>query len=186
MLKVIDVGLMSNHLNAHQGVIKRLELYTSHAKNQQLVHTLNQQIGAMKNHVNVMNQLLNTNNTNAVTLPPIPRGIPTGISTGSSIDIGLEDRDISFDAHFTANAMANDNFVSSSNMKDQQAKRLHNEMAMQESTIANQYEMLAQQLGWANPPNATKVEQTQAMNHLANIPPNSGIADQQTDQRFMQ
>ena len=37
MLKTIDVGLMANHLSAHKGVISRLELYTKHAKEQQLV-----------------------------------------------------------------------------------------------------------------------------------------------------
>lgn len=51
MLKTIDVGLMANHLSAHKGVISRLELYTKHAKEQQLVVILQKQIGIMKNHV---------------------------------------------------------------------------------------------------------------------------------------
>jgi F0F1-type ATP synthase epsilon subunit len=57
MLKTIDVGLMANHLLAHKGIIKRLELYANTAVNQQLARTLEQQIGMMRNHVQVMNQL---------------------------------------------------------------------------------------------------------------------------------
>ncbi|MCM3441556.1 hypothetical protein AB3Z07_26730 (plasmid) [Metabacillus halosaccharovorans] len=51
MLKTIDVGLMANHLSAHEGVIKRLDLYVKITKNQQLLNILGQQIGTMKNHV---------------------------------------------------------------------------------------------------------------------------------------
>ncbi|UOQ94023.1 hypothetical protein MUO14_03370 [Halobacillus shinanisalinarum] len=49
MLNTVDVGLMANHLDAHKSIIKRLELYLNNAKNQQLIHTLEQQIGIMKN-----------------------------------------------------------------------------------------------------------------------------------------
>lgn len=94
---------------------------------------------------------------------------------------------MALDAHFTANAMANDNFVSSSNMKSPQAKRLHTEMAMQESNIANQYEMLAEQLGWVNPPVATNVEQTQVISPKISMSPNGTMTNQQQiEQRYTQ
>ncbi|UOR12046.1 hypothetical protein [Halobacillus amylolyticus] len=171
MLNTVDVGLMANHLDAHKGIIKRLELYLNHAKNQQFIHTLEQQIGILKNHVKVMNQLLDPNNTSPVTLPSIPQSTLNGGKQTSSVDIGLVDRDMAFDAHFTANAMAKDNFVSSNDMKNQQVKQLHSGMAMQQSHIGNQYEMLAQQLGWLNPPQATNLEQTNSISPLNNTPP---------------
>lgn len=54
------------------------------------------------------------------------------------------------DAHFTATAMANDNFVSATNMKDPLVKRIHAEMALQQSDIANLHENLAHQLRLVN------------------------------------
>ncbi len=187
MIKTIDVGLMANHLDAHKGVIKRLELYMRMTKNQQLVHTLNQQIGAMKNHVKVMNQLLDPTNTNPVTLPPIPQNVMNHGIQSPFIDTGMVDRDITFDALFTANAIANDNFISSSNMKNQQVKQLHAEMAKQQSHIANQYEMLAEQLGWLSHPDATNQEQTQSMSPLPSVPPNNVMGGQhQTGQQYPQ
>jgi hypothetical protein len=185
MLKTIDVGLMSNHLLAHKGIIKRLEFYANSAKDQQLILFLDQQIGTMRNHVKVMNQLLDPNNTNPVTLPPIPQGLVNNGKQISTVDIGLEDHDMALDAHFTATAIANDNFISSSNMKNQQVKRIHTEMALQQSQIANQYEMLAQQLGWLKHPNATTLEQTEAMN----VPTYESMTNQphnQKQQRFQQ
>ena len=168
MLKTIDVGLMVNHLSAHEGVIKRLDLYVKITKNQQLLNILGQQIGTMKNHVQVMNMLLDPNHSKQVTLPPIPQN-GFQINTQQSImEIGLEDKYMALDAHFTATAMANDNFISSTNMKDPHVKHIHVEMAMQQSQIAKQHEMLGEQMGWMTHPNATTNEQQQAINPLNN------------------
>jgi hypothetical protein len=187
MLKTIDVGLMANHLSAHKGVISRLELYTKHAKEQQLVVILQKQIGIMKNHVEVMNQLLNPNQNNNLNLPPIPLNVPIYQNQSNQLDIGIDDRNMALDAHFTATAMANDNFVSATNMKDPQVKRIHVEMALQQSDIANLHENLAHQLGWLTHPNATSIQQNEAMSPLGkfqqnstvmNVPPNLSTQNQ--------
>ncbi|MDC3417584.1 hypothetical protein NC799_11820, partial [Aquibacillus sp. 3ASR75-54] len=41
-------------------------------------------------------------------------------------------------------------------------KKIHIEMALQQSHIADQLDMLAQQNGWMSHPNATAMEQTNA------------------------
>lgn len=168
MLKTVDVGLMANHLSAHQGVIRRLELYTKLTKNQQLNQIFNQQIGAMKNHVQVMNMLLNPNQTNQqITVPPIPQnGMQMQQTHQMSSDMEISDKHMALDAHFTATAMANDNFVSASNMKNPRVKHLHIEMAMQQFHIAEQHEILAEQMGWMTHPVATTTEQQQAISQM--------------------
>ncbi|MDC3418765.1 spore coat protein, partial [Aquibacillus salsiterrae] len=160
MLKTVDVGLMANHLSVHNSVIKKLERYASGTQNQQLIMILEQQAGLMKNHTTVMNNLLNPNQNTQVSLPPIPE--VKSHSHANYTPVGLEDKDIAIDAHLTAMAMSNDNFTSALNMKDPQIKKIHIEMALQQSHIADQLDMLAQQNGWMSHPNATAMEQTNA------------------------
>ena len=170
MLKTIDVGLMANHLPTHKGIISRLELYINHATEQQLVTIFQKQVGLMKNHVKVMNQLLNPSQNNNIVLPPIPQNVPLYSNQSEKVDIGIDDRNMALDAHFTATAMANDNFVSATNMKNPQVKKIHVEMALQQSDIASQLEMLSKQLGWLSHPNATDVEQNEAISPLGMLP----------------
>lgn len=165
MLKTIDVGLMANHLSVHNAIIKKLERYASSTKNQQLIMILEQQAGLMKNHTNVMNQILHSNQMSQISLPPIPQVTSHSHANYNSI-IGLEDQDITTDAHVTAISMAKENFSSAMNMKDPQVKKIHIEMALQQSHIADQLSMLAQQNGWMSHPNATATEQNYAQNPL--------------------
>lgn len=164
MLKTVDVGLMANHLSVHNAIIKKLERYATSTQNQQLIMLLEQQAGLMKNHVNVMNTLLNPSQTNKISLQPIPN-VSSHIHKNYS-PIGLNDSDIATDAQFTAMAMANDNFTSALNMKDPHVKKIHTEMALQQSQIAEQISMLAQQNGWMSHPNVTVNEQVNAQTPL--------------------
>lgn len=166
MLKTVDVGLMANHLPAHKGVISRLELYMRITKDQQLASVLSKQIGTMKNHVQVMNQLLSPNGNTNVILPPIPQNTPVYSNQGNFLEVEIEDKDIALDAHFTATAMANENFTSANNMKNPNVKQIHLGMGMQQSDIAEQHELLVKQRGWLTHPDATASEQSQAMSPL--------------------
>src|SRR5699024_11867871 len=67
----------------------------------------------------------------------------------------MGEKDIAVDAHFTASAMAKDNFNSSENMKNKQVKKLHSSMALQQATIAEAYEDLMNKMGWMNQPDAS-------------------------------
>lgn len=162
MLKTVDVGLMANHLPVHKALVKRLELYAKTARNPQLQLIIGQQIGTLKNHMQVMNLLLDPNQQH-VTLPPIPQSQFHASPQFSGAQLGIEDQDIALDGHFTAMGMANENFASSLNMKDPQVKHIHLEMGLQQAHIATQYEMLIQKLGWSTHPNAASAEQSKAM-----------------------
>src|SRR5699024_12167635 len=72
----------------------------------------------------------------------------------------MGEKDIAVDAHFTASAMAKDNFNSSENMKKKQVKKLHSSMALQQATIAAAYEDLMNKRGWMNQADASINEKT--------------------------
>lgn len=179
MIKTVDVGLMANHLSAHQPVIKRLELYAAHVQNQSILTILEKQIQIMKNHVNVMNQLLDPKQSE-VTLPPIPIN-PGMTSRQADTEFQMNDQDIAKDARFTASSMAKENFNSAENMKDKQVKKLHSEMALQQSAIAELYETLMTQMGWINQPNASVQEQTSVMAPLSTMPNPQSVDNQQPE-----
>src|SRR5690625_4551176 len=82
----------------------------------------------------------------------------------------MSEKEISIDAHFTASAMAKENFNSSENMKNKQVKKLHSARALQQATIAEMYEDLMSQMGWMNQPNASGTEQTSVITQLNTIP----------------
>jgi hypothetical protein len=51
-----------------------------HAKDQRVTAILQTQIATMKNHVQVMNQLLNpSQNNQTISLPPIPQNMPVNM-----------------------------------------------------------------------------------------------------------
>ncbi|MBB6451845.1 hypothetical protein HNQ94_000266 [Salirhabdus euzebyi] len=172
MIKTVDVGLMANHLSAHKPVIKRLELYKSMTQNQQILTILDKQITIMKNHVQAMNQLLDPNQSQ-VTLPPVPASTFVQASNQGSVpNSNMSDKDIAMDAHFTATSMAKENFNSSENMKTPQVKKSHQEMALQQSSIAGMYEQLMKEMGLSKQPNATIEEQTSVITPLEAMPNN--------------
>ncbi|MRH44063.1 hypothetical protein GH741_15575 [Aquibacillus halophilus] len=169
MIKTVDVGLMANHLSAHKAVISRLELYVNNVQSTQISTILQKQIAIMKNHVQVMNQLLDPKQV-TVTLPPIPNGGGQMQKALANTTIEMSDKDIAVDAHFTASSMAKENFNSSENMKNPQVKKMHSGMALQQSTIAEMYEQLMSQMGWMNQPNASIQDQTATITPLNMIP----------------
>lgn len=175
MLKTVDTGLMANHLPAHKAVISRLQWYLNHVQNPKISSILYKQIHMMKNHVNVMNQLLDPDRKN-VSLPPIPQ---TAFGTNQNYtrrqEFFINENDIVVDAHFTASSMAKENFNSAENMKDPTVKKLHSEMALQQSTIAEMYEQYIRQMGWLNQPTASQQEQTSSMMPYQTVPSQSSF-----------
>src|SRR5699024_5294886 len=160
MLKNVDVGLMVNHLSAHNAIIKRLDMYINHVQNQQIATIIQKQMMIMNNHVQVMKQLLDLKQS-TVNLLLIPTNVVMVQNLNNNLDIS--DQDIAVDAHFTASAMAKENFNTAENMKNHQVKKTHTEMELQPSTIAVMYEQLMNQLGWMSQPNVSTSEQIAAL-----------------------
>ncbi|HLR22937.1 MAG TPA: hypothetical protein VK100_04345 [Pseudogracilibacillus sp.] len=164
---------MANHLSAHKSIIKRLELYTTLIQNSNILSILNEQITVMKNHIQVMNELLDPKQS-TVNLPPISSNLNTAVTNQIAPSYEMGEKDIAVDAHFTASAMAKDNFNSSENMKNKQVKKLHSSMALQQATIAEAYEDLMNKMGWMNQPDASITEQTSVITTMSKMP-RSGV-----------
>src|SRR5699024_6890222 len=94
-----------------------------------------------------MNELLDPKQS-TVNLPPISSNLNTAVTNQIAPSYEMGEKDIAVDAHFTASAMAKDNFNSSENMKNKQVKKLHSSMALQQATIAEAYEDLMNKMGW--------------------------------------
>ncbi|WP_170007466.1 hypothetical protein [Bacillus fonticola] len=179
MLPAIDVGLMDNHLSAHEGIVSRLQLYLKIAKDRNVTQVLEKQLQVMKNHVVVMNQLLNPSQQGQVVLPPIPQTTgDNGTEAPVNAGIQIEDRHITLDAHSTANAMANDNFISASAMKNPVVKKIHSEMALQQEAIAKMYNQILETNGWVKSSMAKQQEQIDTANYYSNIPGTHKMTDQ--------
>ncbi|MBO8156038.1 MAG: hypothetical protein H0Z32_06220 [Bacillaceae bacterium] len=79
------------------------------------------------------------------------------------------------DAYFTASLTAKENFNSAENMKDHIVKKLHSEMALQQSTIAEMYEQYMRQMGWLNQPTSSRQEQISSMIPYQTVPSQSSF-----------
>ena len=88
----------------------------------------------MENPVEVMNQLLNQSQN--VALPPIPQNVPMNKNQSMKSNMEMENSAIAFDVLLTAAAMAIENFLSATNMKNPQVKRIQVEMPLQQLEIA--------------------------------------------------
>src|SRR5699024_12149542 len=96
---------MANHLSAHKSIIKQLELYTTLIQNSNILYILNEQITVMKNHIQVMNELLDPKQS-TVNLPTISSNLNTAITNQIAPSYEKGEKDIADNAHFTATAMA--------------------------------------------------------------------------------
>ena len=179
MQKLIDVGLMANHLPVHQAVIKRLELYLKVVENQQIAEVIQKQVKVMNNHVQTMNQLLSPNQ-NQVMLPPIPSTSIQRQSNGAqTLTLNMTEKDIVIDCHFTASSMAKENFISAEAMKDRNVKNIHSEMALQQSKIAEIFETIMVQMSWVNHPDASAQERSSVISPLQSMPGQVNMQKQQ-------
>lgn len=155
LLPVIDVGLMDEHLTAHEGVIPKLKKYKSMVNHPQLKEIIDLHISVLQHHVVVMLQLLDPNRKQWVYLKSLP--LPT---TKHSGDHKMEwkkstDKSIALEAMSTAKNMGSTNFNSALMMKDPNVKHIHFEMAIQDAILQGKYNDFMKSMNSDHPPMAT-------------------------------
>lgn len=168
IIKAVDLGLMANHLPAHEGTMAKLNHFLTITNNPFVSQIIHLQMEMMFNHVQVMLQLMEPNQQNTITLPPLPRVAPL-MGNQQNPPFSTVDRQIALEGSFTAKSMASENFVSAMAMKTPTVMQAHIEMALQNSTIAGMYDQLIHSQGWVQPPNASVQEQsstTRQFQHL--------------------
>lgn len=106
-LPAIDLGLMVEHLSAHEGVINKLAHYQPLVTNLELRNILKLQENVLHSHVWVMLAFINPNYHNEVKVPPLSayREDPIFERSGN----GEDNKWIALEAHNTAKNMSNRN-----------------------------------------------------------------------------
>ncbi len=137
-LPAVDLGIMAEHLNTHEGVIYRLKIYDQSLQNIVLKRIVELHLKTLRNHVKTMLALIDPNRTHTVHLPDLD-------SINWNVDIGtLEEyeKDIALDARSTAKLMGSDNFNSALMMKDSNVKNIHIKMSYQDISLQMMYDYL--------------------------------------------
>ncbi|TFB25010.1 hypothetical protein E3U55_01060 [Filobacillus milosensis] len=158
-LPSVDLGIMAEHLAAHEGVINKLQYYHSIASNQILKDILSLQTEIMLNHVEVMSSFINPRINQELNVPPLDIYQDVSFNFDSN-DYQYHDNWITLETHNTAKCMANQNYVSSLMMKDARVKKAHEEMALQQAHIQELYGRLISMMDWSYVPQSSIDSQT--------------------------
>jgi hypothetical protein len=137
-LPAIDLGLMAEHLAAHEGVIYKLRIYHQNVQDKTLRKVLKSHIDMLQNHVAIMLMLIDPNRVEHVYLPEIKEiylNEPLGNLSQSEKNIVLESR-------FTAKSMGTNNFNSATMMKNDNVKNIHLQMSYQDIEFQKMYNKL--------------------------------------------
>ncbi|WP_170007220.1 hypothetical protein [Bacillus fonticola] len=154
-LPAIDIGFMTDHLSAHEGVIAKLKMYHSMTQNGTLKKILATQVTTMQKHVHTMLDLIYPS-----------EGRPHSFAMDSSGHFSHEqhhhteeDKHIALEAHSATKSMANSNFSSALMMKDPHVKQAHFKMAWEQATLEKEYADLIESMGWTYTPRVSSEKQ---------------------------
>jgi hypothetical protein len=133
-LPAIDLGLMAEHLAAHEGVIFKLKIYHQNVQNTALKSTLRVHIDILKSHVAAMLLLIDPTTVQKVQIPDIQHSIQEPIG-----NLLPWEKDIALESRTTAKLMGTDNFNSAALMKNDNVKSIHTKMANQDIQLQKMY-----------------------------------------------
>lgn len=169
-LPAIDLGLMAEHLTAHEGVINKLELYQTKVSIASLKEIIVSQTNMMRDHVRVMLALINPYQQNEyVELSPINEHSGFNKQPIGEHNTNFQDKWIALDGHNTAKNMSNNNYVSALMMQDPYVRNIHIQMALQQFEMLDKYNELITKMGWTFTPHATVHEQFNTFQYYEHI-----------------
>ncbi|WP_226670127.1 hypothetical protein [Metabacillus litoralis] len=154
-LPASDLGLMAEHLAAHEGIINKFKRDYLVIQNPTLKQLLYTSITIMRDHVRVMLALIDPQNNGTVHLANIPIQQEEFVYHNMS----EKEKHVALEARATSKAMASDNFTSALRMKNTNAKHVHVEMAKQQVKLQGLYNEMIQQINGDYTPKATEKEQ---------------------------
>lgn len=169
-LPSIDLGLMAEHLTAHEGIINKLELYQTIVTNTPLKDIIELHANIMHEHVRVMMALINPYQNEYVELAPINEyQMNNHMQIAREQGVGFRDKWIALEGHTTAKTMSNENYFSALMMKNQNVRTIHVQMALQQLEVQNKYEEFIEKMGWVFTPHASAQEQITTFQHYQHI-----------------
>ncbi|WP_456271134.1 hypothetical protein [Bacillus sp. AK031] len=137
-LPAVDLGLMSEHLAAHEGVINKLKIYHQMVHNEDLKKILRIHINTLRHHVAAMLMLINPNRMEKVQLADLPK-----TTLNEPVESLAEwEKDIALESRSTAKLMGTNNYNSAAMMKDENVKSIHVKMAEQDIEFQMMYNRL--------------------------------------------
>lgn len=166
VLPSVDLGLMAEHLTAHEGVINKLNVYHEKVTNTDLKEIIALQANMMRVHVGVMLALINPYQKDYVEVPPLNTYISSFFPRRvSEHKVNFDNKWIALEAHTTAKCMSNENYFSALMMKDSNVRNAHVEMALQQLAVLAKYADFIKSMGWSFVPNASIEEQVNTYQH---------------------
>lgn len=169
ILKAIDLGLMSEHLTTHKGVLNKLQLYYCTVRNPALKEIIFEQLMIMRNHVQIMLMLLDPKINERVSVTALQQIEVVEIPCQQQFSIHIGEKEIAIEAHQTAMSMASDNFASALRMKAQNVRDIHVHMALQQVKIQEKYSEVMKSNGWEQAPDSSFEEQIKTLQMFKNL-----------------
>ncbi|MDL4841861.1 hypothetical protein [Aquibacillus rhizosphaerae] len=166
-LPAIDVGLMKEHLTAHEGIIYDISNDYSKVRHTFLKALIEKQIIVMTDHVRVMLKLLEPERENWVSLATSNPNI--SIESLQNSAANQDEKPIVAGLMTTSMLMANDNYNSALRMSNENVKHVHYIMAMQQASFQNYYTIFMEQMGWSITPKANLEDQKQVIQHFRHL-----------------
>ncbi|MFT9597461.1 hypothetical protein [Mesobacillus sp.] len=111
LLPASDLGLITTHLPAHDGMIMKVKLLAKEAKDEKLIELLNKKVGIMRSHVRIMMDMLDPDKSDFEEMPGFDE-IPQDQLETTTRGTQKMDRHIAMEIKASTEAMAKDNFVS--------------------------------------------------------------------------
>ncbi|WP_407269922.1 hypothetical protein [Radiobacillus sp. PE A8.2] len=168
-LPSIDVGLMTEHLATHKGVIHKLRNYYNQVNDPYLKILIYAQIIIMEDHVKVMLTLLDPSHNQWVQVIPLEQVFQQlNVNQIQPVKEG-SDKAITLEVHSTSKLLANDNFTSASMMKNDNVKQVHYDMAMQQANFEKLYSDYIKNRNWSVTTRAGKDEQLKVISHFQDM-----------------
>ncbi|WP_163970972.1 hypothetical protein [Oceanobacillus halotolerans] len=169
LLPAVDLGLMSNHLSAHEGVISKLKAYQRIVTNPKLRDIIRIQENVMQTHVWVMLALINPDYSNYVEVPSLSNYGVHHHSIGEQNKKSNDNKWIALEVRNTAKTMASTNYNSALMMQDLNVKNAHIEMALQQQQLQKMYDDFITNIGWEFVPHSSFQEQVNTYYHFKHL-----------------
>lgn len=168
LLPASDLGLITSHLPAHDGMLMKVKLLAKEAKDEKLINLLNLKAGIIRSHVRIMMDMLDPDKSGFEKIPDFDE-LPQNQFETTTRGSKKMDRHIAMEIKTSAEAMAKDNFVSALKMKDLKVKEAHIEMALQQVTLLEMITEFLKENEADVTPLGTVDEQKKVVNHFSHI-----------------
>lgn len=133
LLPATDTGLITSHLESHDGLIEKVKMHLKEVENPILHHLLSLKLETMKSHVEVMLEMINPDKNDFSEVPPLDE-LSSNENHGKKEVKKANEMEIhlALEAKTTTQSMAMNNFISAIKMQNPKVKMTHVEMALQQ------------------------------------------------------